>query len=133
MIVVDAVVVTIVVIVVLDVDVSVVNVVVRVIVVDVDVLVVTGVVFVVVLVLRVWRRYCRRRCCGGDHQCGCCERCRVEAATVVLRVSNYNCMAIDRCTSGENILYVFTRRGNARMRTRSHKLRWNQYLPDKAE
>ena len=37
-------------------------------------------------------------------------------------------MAINGCTREENIRDVFARRGDARMRRRSHKLQWNQSL-----
>ena len=137
MLVVDAVVVTIVVGVVLDVDGVVVNVDILVVIVA-DVLVVTWVVVVVVLVLR-GRRCCRHcGCRGAARQRGCREHRRVwlETLTVIVKVAklafwvgNCKCVAIDGCTSGENILYVFAHRGDARMQTRSHTSRRNHYLP----
>ena len=108
----------------------------------VNVLVVTGIIFVVVLVLR-GRCCCHRRGrCGAARQRGCREHRRVwlETLTVIVKVAklafwvgNCKCVAIDGCTSGENILYVFAHRGDARMQTRSHKLQWNQYLTRRDE
>ena len=52
---------------------------------------------------------------------------------LMLGFGNCNLMALDGCTSGENMLFVFTRRGNARMQTRSQKSQWNHYLSRRDE
>ena len=50
-------------------------------------------------------------------------------AKIALRVGNIYIMALDGCTRGESMPFVFAHRGDAQMQTQSHKSRRNHYLP----
>ena len=43
-----------------------------------------------------------------------------ESVRIDVRVGNCDFMALDGCTRGESMPFVFARRGDARMQTRSH-------------